>query len=276
MRQKRLIFWLSCLLVVGLLILTGCQRQTAKQDSWPVIKQRQTVVVGLDDSFVPMGFRAKNGQLKGYDIDLARAVFKRYHIKVDFQTIDWSMNATELRNRTIDLIWNGYTITPARKRAVRFSQPYLQNKQVLVTMKKNHLNQFSAMRGKTLGVQTGSSGYASLEAQPQLLKQYIKKQTPVLYSTFNDAVIDLNANRIQGLLIDRVYADYYIQHQSDPQAYRVVSGDFAPENFAVGMRKSDRVLQQKIDAALKALYQNGTMQRLSQKWFGEDNSLPQK
>lgn len=223
-----------------------------------------------------MGFRAKNGQLKGYDIDLARAVFKRYHIKVDFQTIDWSMNATELRNRTIDLIWNGYTITPARKRAVRFSQPYLQNKQVLVTMKKNHLNQFSAMRGKTLGVQTGSSGYASLEAQPQLLKQYIKKQTPVLYSTFNDAFIDLNANRIQGLLIDRVYADYYIQHQSDPQAYRVVSGDFAPENFAVGMRKSDRVLQQKIDAALKALYQNGTMQRLSQKWFGEDNSLPQK
>ncbi|KRM99261.1 amino acid ABC transporter substrate-binding protein [Loigolactobacillus rennini] len=276
MRQKRLIFWLSCLLVVGLLILTGCQRQTAKQDSWPVIKQRQTVVVGLDDSFVPMGFRAKNGQLKGYDIDLARAVFKRYHIKVDFQTIDWSMNATELRNRTIDLIWNGYTITPARKRAVRFSQPYLQNKQVLVTMKKNHLNQFSAMRGKTLGVQTGSSGYASLEAQPQLLKQYIKKQTPVLYSTFNDAFIDLNANRIQGLLIDRVYADYYIQHQSDPQAYRVVSGDFAPENFAVGMRKSDRVLQQKIDAALKVLYQNGTMQRLSQKWFGEDNSLPQK
>lgn len=276
MRQKRLIFWLSCLLVVGLLILTGCRRQTAKQDSWPVIKQRQTVVVGLDDSFVPMGFRAKNGQLKGYDIDLARAVFKRYHIKVDFQTIDWSMNATELRNRTIDLIWNGYTITPARKRAVRFSQPYLQNKQVLVTMKKNHLNQFSAMRGKTLGVQTGSSGYASLEAQPQLLKQYIKKQTPVLYSTFNDAFIDLNANRIQGLLIDRVYADYYIQHQSDPQAYRVVSGDFAPENFAVGMRKSDRVLQQKIDAALKALYQNGTMQRLSQKWFGEDNSLPQK
>lgn len=276
MRQKRLIFWLSCLLVVGLLILTGCQRQTAKQDSWPVIKQRQTVVVGLDDSFVPMGFREKNGQLKGYDIDLARAVFKRYHIKVDFQTIDWSMNATELRNRTIDLIWNGYTITPARKRAVRFSQPYLQNKQVLVTMKKNHLNQFSAMRGKTLGVQTGSSGYASLEAQPQLLKQYIKKQTPVLYSTFNDAFIDLNANRIQGLLIDRVYADYYIQHQSDPQAYRVVSGDFAPENFAVGMRKSDRVLQQKIDAALKALYQNGTMQRLSQKWFGEDNSLPQK
>lgn len=276
MRQKRLIFWLSCLLVIGLLILTGCQRQTAKQDSWPVIKQRQTVVVGLDDSFVPMGFRAKNGQLKGYDIDLARAVFKRYHIKVDFQTIDWSMNATELRNRTIDLIWNGYTITPARKRAVRFSQPYLQNKQVLVTMKKNHLNQFSAMRGKTLGVQTGSSGYASLEAQPQLLKQYIKKQTPVLYSTFNDAFIDLNANRIQGLLIDRVYADYYIQHQSDPQAYRVVSGDFAPENFAVGMRKSDRVLQQKIDAALKVLYQNGTMQRLSQKWFGEDNSLPQK
>lgn len=276
MRQKNLILALSGVLLAVLLILTGCQRQAVKQDSWSTIKQRQTVVVGLDDSFVPMGFRAKNGQLKGYDIDLARAVFKRYHIKVDFQTIDWSMNATELRNRTIDLIWNGYTITPARKRAVRFSQPYLQNKQILVTMKRKNLTKFSAMQGKTLGVQTGSSGYDSLEAQPQLLKKYVKNQTPVLYSTFNDAFIDLNANRIQGLLIDQVYAEYYIQHQANPKAYRVVSGDFAPEDFAVGMRKSDRILQQKINAALKALYQDGTMQRLSQKWFGEDNALPQK
>ncbi len=70
----------------------------------------------MDDTFVPMGFREKNGSLEGFDIDLARAVFKRYGIKADFQTIDWSMKETELRNQTIDLIWNGYTVTPQRKK----------------------------------------------------------------------------------------------------------------------------------------------------------------
>ena len=57
----------------------------------------------------------KSGKLVGYDIDLARAVFKLYGIKFSFQSIDWSMNATELNNGTIDLIWNGYSKTPQRE-----------------------------------------------------------------------------------------------------------------------------------------------------------------
>lgn len=81
-------------------------------------------------------FGKKNGKLVGYDVDLARAVFKQYGIKVDFQTIDWSMKETELRNGTIDLIWNGYTITKARAKSVAFSRPYLENQQILVTKKK--------------------------------------------------------------------------------------------------------------------------------------------
>ncbi|MFD0897912.1 amino acid ABC transporter substrate-binding protein [Loigolactobacillus binensis] len=276
MRKKILLTLVTVFLLVSTVSLTGCSRDNPKADSWSTIQRRKTVVIGLDDSFVPMGFRAKSGKLKGFDIDLARAVFKKYHIKVDFQTIDWSMNATELRNHTIDLIWNGYTITPQRKKVVRFSSPYLLNKQILVTMKKNKINSFAGMQGKVLGVQTGSSGYSGLEAQPKLLKNYIKNKTPVLYSTFNDAFIDLNANRIQGLLIDRVYANYYIDHQANRNAYQVTDGSFASEDFAVGMRKSDKTLQRKINQALKELYRDGTMKKISYKWFGEDDTIPQK
>lgn len=102
-----------------MLVLTGCEsvkERANTQDTWSKIAQKNQVVVGLDDSFVPMGFEKKNGQLTGYDIDLAKAVFKQYGIHVSFQTIDWSMNVTELRNGTIDLLWNGYSITPERKK----------------------------------------------------------------------------------------------------------------------------------------------------------------
>ncbi len=85
-----------------------------------------------------MGFRQKSGKLVGYDVDLARAVFKLYGIKVSFQSIDWSMNATELNNGTIDLIWNGYSKTPQREKKVAFSDTYLQNDQTLVSEKESH------------------------------------------------------------------------------------------------------------------------------------------
>lgn len=111
--------WIFVLLATLMLVLTGCesvQERANTQDTWSKIAQKNQVVVGLDDSFVPMGFEKKNGQLTGYDIDLAKAVFKQYGIHVSFQTIDWSMNVTELRNGTIDLLWNGYSITPERKK----------------------------------------------------------------------------------------------------------------------------------------------------------------
>ncbi len=117
--MKRLIrIGLLVLLLIPVMLVAGCQTVTQRadtQDTWSQIKKRGKVVIGVDDSFVPMGFREKNGKLVGYDVDLARAVFKQYGIKVDFQTIDWSMKETELRNGTIDAIWNGYSVNERTK-----------------------------------------------------------------------------------------------------------------------------------------------------------------
>ena len=129
-KLKKFKYWLL-LLILPVMLLRGCQNVTQRadtQDTWKQIQRRGKVVIGLDDSFVPMGFREKNGKLVGYDIDLAKAVFKQYGIKVDFQTIDWSMKETELKNGTIDLLWNGYSVTSQRAKKVAFSRVYLLNK----------------------------------------------------------------------------------------------------------------------------------------------------
>ncbi|KRL00082.1 bacterial extracellular solute-binding protein, family 3 [Liquorilactobacillus capillatus DSM 19910] len=265
------------MLLTTITILSGCtnvKKRADTTDTWTTIKQRNKVIVGLDDSFVPMGFREKNGQLVGYDIDLARAVFRKYGIKVDFQTIDWSMKETELRNGTIDLIWNGYTKSPARAKTVAFSNTYLKNEQILVTKKSAGIKQAAAMHGQTLGLQSGSSGYQSYTGTPQLLKQYVKNT--VQYDTFNDAFLDLNAGRIQGLLIDSVYANYYIKHQRDANSYRELPIGFPKEDFAVGMRKGDKTLRTKINQALSELHRDQEMKQISEKWFGVDNSVDDK
>ncbi|WP_127848877.1 amino acid ABC transporter substrate-binding protein [Lacticaseibacillus hulanensis] len=267
MRRFTKMLMALALSVIAVTSLAACARTTTK-DSWPRIKQDKKVVVGLDDSFVPMGFRAKSGAVVGYDIDLARAVFKEYGVKVSFQPIDWSMKETELRNQTIDLIWNGYSVTPDREKVVRFSQPYLKNHQILVTKSKDNIKSFADMKGKTVGAQTGSSGAADIDAQPAKLKNLVKGKEPVLYDTFNDAFIDLNANRIQGIVIDEVYGRYYVAHQKNPGAYRITDGNFPAESFAIGMRKSDKVLASKINAALDDLKANGELAKIQKKWFG--------
>ncbi|GEL15818.1 amino acid ABC transporter substrate-binding protein [Pediococcus cellicola] len=273
MKKKiRFVLLLAAICLVMLPSLSGCENATTranKTDYWGTIKKRGTVIVGLDDSFVPMGFRQKDGKLAGYDIDLAKAVFRLYGIKVDFQSIDWSMNTTELRNRTIDLIWNGFTITPERKHVVAFSNTYLNNDQVLVSRKNQNITSLQKMTGKTLGVQSGSSGAQDVDRYPQILKNRIKDKAPVLYDGFNDAFIDLNANRIQGLLIDSVYAGYYIKHEKNPAAYREIAGPFAQEQFAVGMRKGDVTLRKKVNHGLSVLYKNGTLKKINEKWFGD-------
>lgn len=270
------IWFLLLVLLVPTIFLSGCESVTKRantEDTWTHIQKRGKVIIGLDDSFVPMGFRQKNGKLVGYDIDLARAVFKQYGIKVDFQPIDWSMKETELRNGTIDLIWNGYTMTPAREGKVLFSRPYQQNQQILVTKTKYNVNNFSDMAGKTLGVQNGSTGTAVLDENPKILKNLIKNQEPVLYDTFPEAFIDLNANRIQGILMDKVYAEYYIRHQKDSSSYKTYeSSQISSENFAVGMRLGDKTLKNKIDSALGKMQKNGQLKQINEKWFGENSN----
>lgn len=276
--KKGLRIWALLAVCIGLSgLLAGCRTVTQRAntaDTWSKVKQQKKVVVGLDDSFVPMGFRQKSGKLVGYDIDLAWAVFKLYGIKVDFQTIDWNMNVTELHNGTIDLIWNGFSITPQRQKQAAFSDTYLYNDQVLVTLKKNKIKSFADMQGKVLGAQTGSSGANDIDTYPKLLKNRIKNHEAVTYDSFTNAFIDLNVGRIQGLLIDSTYANYYIKHQAHPENYRVTTGALPKEKFAVGMRKGDVTMRHKINAGLKQLAANGTLKKINEKWFGSNVDTP--
>ncbi|CRH94586.1 Sulfate starvation-induced protein 7 [Chlamydia trachomatis] len=103
----------------------------------------------------------------------------------------------------------------------------------------------------------------------------VKDQDATQYETFTQAFIDLKTNRIDGLLIDKVYANYYLKQENQLDDYQLVSTGFDNEQFAVGLRKEDKTLQKKINEALKKMYQDGEFQAISQKWFGEDVATTQ-
>lgn len=252
--------------------LVGCTQKASvpKVDNWDKYQEQGTITIGFDNTFVPMGFEEKNGQYAGFDIDLAQAVSEKLGFKVQFQPIDWDMKETELQNGTIDAIWNGYSATDERREKVAFTIPYMENQQVLVSKKSQNIQSVSDMTGKILGAQVGSSGYIDFEAQPELLKNIVKDQKANQYQSFNEALIDLQNDRIDALLIDRVYANYYLETEGILDQYEIFPAGFESESFAVGVRPADKTLLANLNKAFEELYQEGKFQEISKKWFGED------
>lgn len=269
MIKKKFLRFCTCSLSI---LFMSCTQKASdpKQDNWEKYQQQNSITVGFDNTFVPMGYEEKNGQYSGFDIDLAKLVSEKLGIQVHFQPIDWDMKETELQNGTIDAIWNGYSATDERREKVAFTIPYMQNTQVIVSKKTSNIRSVEDMKDKVLGAQTGSSGFLDFEAQPELLKNHVKNNDADQYQSFNEALIDLKNDRIDALLIDRVYANYYLTSEGIMDDYEIFPAGFESESFAVGVRKSDKTLQEQLNQAFVALYQEGKFQEISQKWFGEN------
>ena len=277
MKKRKGILGLLTLVGVAVMSLAGCTQLASnpKVDNWDKYQQQKSITVGFDNTFVPMGFEEKNGNYAGFDIELAKYVSKKLGITVHFQPIDWDMKETELQNGTIDAIWNGYSATDERRVKVSFTIPYMQNTQVLVVKKTSGIHSVEDMTGKVLGAQNGSSGMLDFEEHPEVLKNRVKGGDADQYQSVNEAIIDLKNDRIDALLIDRVYADYYLTTEGIADEYDTIPSGFESESFAVGVRPADKKLLEALNQAFKELYQEGIFQQISQKWFGEDVATPE-
>ena len=277
MKKRKGILGLLTLVGVAVMTLAGCTQLASNPtvDNWDKYQQQKSITVGFDNTFVPMGFEEKNGNYAGFDIELAQYVSKKLGITVHFQPIDWDMKETELQNGTIDAIWNGYSATDERREKVAFTIPYMQNTQILVVKKTSGIHSVEDMKGKVLGAQNGSSGMLDFEEHPEVLKNRVKGGDADQYQSVNEAIIDLKNNRIDALLIDRVYADYYLTTEGIADEYDTIPSGFESESFAVGVRPADKKLLEALNQAFKELYQEGIFQQISQKWFGEDVATPE-
>ena len=260
-------------LLISVLIISGCAsggKDKPRKDNWEDFQKDKKIVIGFDNTFVPMGFQDKSGKNVGFDIDLANSVFEKYGIKVEWQAINWDLKETELKNGNIDLIWNGYSKTKERESVVQFTKQYMKNEKVVVVKKSKKNKNIYELKDKVLGAQNGSSGYDTFNEKPEVLKNIVKSNDATQYESFNEALIDLENDRIDALLIDKVYANYYLKQQNKLQDFDILNAGFDSEAFAVGARKADVTLVNKVNEAFSKLYEEGKFQEISNKWFGED------
>jgi len=225
------------------------------------------LIIGVDDTFAPMGFRDENNELVGFDIDLANAVGEYLGIEIEFQTIDWPMKEMELNQGNIDLIWNGYTITDARKEKVDFTNPYLNNNQVVAVMADSGITTLADLEGKVVAAQTDSSALEAIDSMPEIRDSFADLVTQ---DTNDMCILELEGGRSDAVVADSVLLNYVISHKGDPSQFKILEEDFGTEEFAVGVRKEDTTLLNALNEALDALKADGTTAEISIKWFGED------
>jgi len=265
--MKRLIS-LALIIVLSLtLVITGCSKAGEKtvDTSLDDIKKAGKFVVGLDDTFAPMGFRDEDGNIVGFDIDVAKEVAKRLGVEVEFKPIDWASKELELQGKKIDMIWNGLTITEERKKNMAFSDPYLDNRQIVVVPIDSEIQSKADLAGKKVGLQQDSSAYNALTADEET---YNSVAEVVQYPDNFEALLDLQTGRIDAVIVDEILGKYYMT--KNPNIFRVLEDDFGEEEYGVGMRLEDKKLVEEINRILKEMKEDGTMAEISTKWFGED------
>ncbi|WP_343029933.1 amino acid ABC transporter substrate-binding protein [Alkalibaculum sporogenes] len=265
--MKKLLLAIIATLLVAT-VLVGCSsRDKDKEDSWDMIEERGTIIVGLDDTFVPMGFKDGSGELTGFDVELAEEAIKSMGLDVQFQSIDWNLKETELNAGNIDLIWNGYTITEARREKVNFTTPYLDNQQVIVVMSDSSVKNKADLKDKAVATQNSSSALEAIESEGA--KETFKNGDIVLFDTYNDAFMDLEAGRVDAVVADEILARYYIAQRGE-EKYYILDEDFGDEEYGIGVRKEDTTLLEKLNTVLDEMKADGRAAAISDKWFGEN------
>ena len=119
MKKKLLAVFMAAAMVLGMTALTACGSDEAsggnaegEADADAAEEESDTIVVGIDDTFAPMGFRDEEGNIVGFDIDLANAVGEKLGVTMEFKVIDWDAKEIELKAGTVDCLWNGLSVTP--------------------------------------------------------------------------------------------------------------------------------------------------------------------
>lgn len=230
------------------------------------IRQKGTLVIGLDDTFAPMGFRDESGELVGFDIDLANAVCEQLGVTAEFQPIDWDSKEMALAAGTIDCVWNGMSITPERQEAMSLSQAYLNNKIVILCKEGVTIEAKEDLANYNIGIQAGSAALEAVQADEALYAAIEGQLTE--YPTYDEVILDVQAGRLDCMIIDEVYGGY--KNAQLGGIFTVAPVDFGDDLYAIGFRKADAELTQAVNEALNALIEDGTATQISEAWFDAD------
>ena len=282
--MKKLLY-MALIITVSASLLVGCKSiddsstsSTTKQNPTDIInsikkndtlakalpdnvKKAKAIAIGVDDSYPPMEYRDDKFALIGFDVDFGNAIGKKLGIAITWTPTAWDGIIPSLKAKKFDMILSSMSINDERKKEVNFSDPYIQGGPVIVVKTgDSNIKTADDLKGKIVGVQSGSTGADAADAIVGVKE--VKK-----YDKITTALEDLAAGRVVAVVADDQVGRYYIGLDSSKYALASKMND---EPFGIAFRKSDTVLSENVQKAINELKSEGTLSKISQKWFKTD------
>jgi octopine/nopaline transport system substrate-binding protein len=253
--------------------------------------QQKTVKIATEGAYAPWNFTGAGGKLEGFEIDLANDLCARMKVKCEIVAQDWDGIVPALQAKKYDAIMAGMSITEERKKTIDFSSAYANSPNGFLVAKDSPLAKMPG-KGEAFNLSTQqAAAEKAIEAYKPLLKgKTVGVQTSTIHSNFADKYLkgtaeireyktteahdlDLAAGRIDAVLADATaiigtlenpeFKDYVLTGPS-------ITGGLLGAGVGVGLRKGETELKKSFDEAIQAAIKDGTIKRLSEKWFKID------
>jgi len=233
----------------------------------------ETLRVGMDCVYPPFHYRDASGRLKGFDVEIANEIGRRLGVSLEFICPAWDALIPGLLARKFDLVISSMDITPERQKRIDFSIPYFLSAARFVWPKSLANAPLDAsgkldpefLKGKVVGLLRAS-------IYERYLSEVYKDIELVRYDTMDNVLLDLKTGRIDLAFTDALKAEYDFLGDSENKEFAVIGPrveDFAylGGGSAVGIRKGRDELRERINAALKDMFEDGTYARINQKYW---------
>lgn len=260
--MKKFITTMAIIIMVALMAVTfvACTNQSDVE----YINEKGTLVIGIT-YYAPMNY-FDDGEFVGFDTEFATAVCEKLGLEPKFQIINWDAKFLELNSKSIDCIWNGFTVDDERKGQVEFTQSYLNNAQCAVVKASELANYTSedSFAGKDGVAETASAGEPVAE---DLSDNYtaIASQAATL--------MEVKSGTADFAIIDKVMAEATVGTGDYTDLAIVTAVPFAGEEYAIGFRKGSGMATE-VNAIIDEMLQDGSLLDIAETYGLENVLIP--
>ena len=246
--------------VVGL--FAACSKDASTDSDLAYVQDKGNLVIGIT-LFAPMDYYDENNELTGFEVEFGKAVCEKLGVEPVFQEINWEAKESELNAKNIDCIWNGFTINDERLATMSISDPYMANKQVLITKEENADKYATAgsLAGKTLVAEKESAG-----EDVATTDSFFEGANYTAVDSMAKAIMEVKSGTADAAVIDYVTGIGSIGEGTDySDIVMVESASFADEQYGIAFRKGSDITAE-VNKAIDELIADGTLQKIAEKY----------
>lgn len=226
---------------------------------------KKTLVMATNATFPPYEYPEDDGSFAGIDVEVAQKIAEKLGMELEIQNVEFGSIIAGVQTGKYDIGMAGITVTEERKESVNFSDTYATAKQVVIVKEDSAIKSIDDLKGDgsmKFGVQQDTTG--DILASATVEKGGYGEENVISYKAATDTVQALKSGKVDAVIIDNAPAQNFV---NSTDGLKILDGTWLDESYAIAIGKDNTDLLEKVNAALKELTADGTIQAIVDKYI---------